>query len=164
MLRLAREYNLGVTLAFQEIHGKPFNDSLRASISTNTSIKYASSPEGTDINYVARDLRCDVEFIRAQTKTSTHGKFACFVRGLLERPVSLTVPFGNIQAEPQMTTEQHSALRKANKERLSANPEPEASAPEPEVHSQPKPSSAPVAPTDDPDAGEHTEAAPNWGD
>ena len=87
-----------------------------------------------------------------------------FVRGLLERPVSLTVPFGNIQAEPQMTTEQHSALRKANKERLSANPEPEASAPEPEVHSQPKPSSAPVAPTDDPDAGEHTEAAPIWGD
>ena len=164
IMRLAREYSLGLTIATQTVHGSPFTDNLRTSLSTNTSVKYASSPEGTDINYVARDLRCDAEFIRAQTKTATHGRFACFVRGILEHPVSITVPFGNIQRQPQMTDEQHAAMRKASKERLSAKLEPEASMQEREVPTQPRPASAPLRSNDDPDAGEHTEAAPKWGD
>ena len=164
IMRLAREYCLGLTIATQTVHGSPFTDNLRTSLSTNTSVKYASSPEGADINYVARDLRCDAEFIRAQTKTATHGRFACFVRGILEHPVSITVPFGNIQRQPQMTDEQHAAMRKANEERLSAKLEPEASVQEREVPTQPRPASAPLRSNDDPDAGEHTEAAPKWGD
>lgn len=123
MLRLAREYNLGIVLTFQDMHGRPFNDALRAAISTNTSVKYASSPEGIDINYVARDLRCDADFIRTQTKTAGHGKFACFVRGMLERPVSLSIPFGNIKPEMLMPTERHRELRRGNSDRLSERPE-----------------------------------------
>lgn len=124
MLRLAREYNLGITMAFQEIHGRPFNDGLRASISTNTSVKYASSPEGVDIAYAARDLRCEQDFIRAQTKTATHGRFGCFVRGWLDHAVSLTVPFGNIEREPQMDAEAYERLLVLNRERLSLAPTP----------------------------------------
>ncbi len=120
MLRLAREYRLGIAIAMQEIHGRPFNDALRAAISTNTSVKYASSPEGVDIGYVARDLRCDQDFIRAQTKTATQGRFACFVRGLLERPVSLTIPFGNIKSSMLMSDTQHEELLRRNRESLHA--------------------------------------------
>lgn len=123
MLRLAREYNLGVTMATQNLHDDPFNDGLRNSISTNTTIKYASSPEGIDLSYVARDLRCDPEFLRQQTKTSAEARFACFVRGFTEHPMAISNPFGAIQREPQMSAEAYQALIRMNAERLSASPE-----------------------------------------
>lgn len=164
MLTLAREYNLGICMAFQSIHGKPFNDSLRVQLSTNTSVKYASSPEGVDIDYAARDLRTDKEWIRAQTKTATHAKFGVFVRGLLDQPVSLSIPFGNIEAEPQMSEAALRALLQRNREQLSmpaAQPLKSAQESEPVVPTDP--TSRTGARTPDPDAGEHTDAAGKWG-
>jgi len=114
MLRLAREYNLGITVAVQDMHGKPFSDSLRTAVSTNTSIKYASSPEGVDLAYAARDLRCEQDWLRQRTKTPTHAQFACFVRGHTEHPNVLTIPFGAIENEPQMSDEAHRALLERN--------------------------------------------------
>jgi energy-coupling factor transporter ATP-binding protein EcfA2 len=120
LLRLAREYKLAVTLAHQEMHGSGMTDKVRSAVSTNTTVKYASRPEGVDINYVARDMRCDSSFLTQQTKTATHARFACFVRGLLDHPVSLTIPFGNIGHEPQMSKEAHRRLLKANAALLSS--------------------------------------------
>lgn len=121
MLRLAREYNLGIFLAMQDMHGKPFNEALRTAISTNTSIKYASSPEGVDMNYAARDLRTTDDYLRAATKTRTHGRFACFVRGMLDRPITLTLPFGAIDHEPMMPPDEHRALMQRLREQLASD-------------------------------------------
>jgi hypothetical protein len=177
LLRLAREYNLGVTIAVQDMHGRPFNDSLRNAISTNTSIKYAASPEGVDINYAARDLRCDPEFLRQQTKTATHARFACYVRGLTERAVSISVPFGNTDDQPQMTHTAHARLIELNRERLTVPPAQPAPVPQPvspaPVPASVAPSPPPASPTsasaavapppaNDPDAGAHTDAAAKW--
>lgn len=177
MLQLGREYRLGILMAFQQMHGKPFTEDLRTALSTNTSVKYASSPEGSDIGYVARDLRTDDAFVRAQTKTRTTGRFACFVRGLLDQPVAITVPFGNIQAQPQMDDEAFAKLLHINRHRLSApalpappeRPKPIAAlaAPSaPRQHDEPEaPSLPPKSDTGavDPDAGEHTDPAAKWG-
>lgn len=177
MLQLCREYKLGILMAFQQMHGKPFTDDLRTSLSSSTSVKYASSPEGSDIGYVARDLRTDEAFVRAQTKTRTTGRFACFVRGLLDQPVAITVPFGNIQAQPQMDDEAFAKLLHINRHRLSApalpappeRPKPIVALAAPSAsrqHDEPEaPSLPPKSDTGavDPDAGEHTDPAAKWG-
>ena len=122
LLRLTREYNVGVTLAHQQMHCKELNDALRGSISTNTSIKYASNPEGIDRSYVARDLNCEQDFLRTYAVPSeTHAHFACFVRGIgLEHPFITEVQFGNIDPSQQMSNEEHAQLIRVNAERLCA--------------------------------------------
>jgi hypothetical protein len=122
MLRLAREYNLGITIAVQDMHGKPFSDSLRTAVSTNTSIKYASSPEGVDLAYAARDLRCEQDWLRQRTKTPTHAQFACFVRGHTNHPNVLTIPFGAIENEAQMSDAAHRALLERNLKAVTVPP------------------------------------------
>jgi len=160
LMRLAREYNLGVVLAHQGMHVKELNESLRTSISTNTTIKYCASPEGVDISYMARDLRCDPSLLRDQTKTSTHARFACFVRGFLDKhPVSITLPFGNISREPQMSDAAHHRLLIQNRERVSVTPQ----APKPPPKPAPilNPGAPPVADTH-PEAGTPPEAGKDW--
>lgn len=143
ILRLAREYNVGVLMAHQVMHSKEFSEQLRTTVSTNTSIKYCASPEGVDINYMARDLRCEADFLRQQTKTSTHAQFACYVRGMnLQHPFSLQVPFGNIQREPQMPQAAYERLLQDNRKALSPASAPKRSSP-PAMQPEP-PRAAPV--------------------
>lgn len=124
LLRLAREYNLGVVLAHQNMHSNELNDSLRTSISTNTSIKYSSTPEAIDQNYMARDLRCDAQFLKDHTKPGT---FACFARGMnLKHPFLVTVPFGAISQQPQSSPEAHRAIVAEAKQRVAGTPRPPA--------------------------------------
>jgi energy-coupling factor transporter ATP-binding protein EcfA2 len=119
LLRLAREYNLAVTMAHQEMHGSGMTEKIRSAVSTNTTIKYASSPEGVDLSYVARDLRCEQEFLTAQSKTSTEARFACFVRGLVQHPFVHAAPFGEIDRQPQMSKEALGRMLRTNAQRLS---------------------------------------------
>jgi len=160
LLRLAREYKLAVTMAHQEMHGSGMTDKVRSAVSTNTTVKYSSRPEGVDINYVARDMRCDPSFLTQQTKTATHARFACFVRGLLNHPVSLTIPFGNIGHEPQMNKEAHRRLLRANAALLSSPKQ------EPKLEDKRPQPPPPIAPTPvadtHPDLGDAGEPATKW--
>lgn len=123
MLRLAREYNLGITMAMQDFHGRPFNDALRVSISTNTSIKYSSSPEGVDLRYVAQDLRTTPDFLQQQTKSGNNVRFACYARGQTQTAVSTTARIGALEAEPKMT-DAHFSMRQLVNAKLLAVPSP----------------------------------------
>lgn len=122
MLRLMREYKIGAILAHQSLHDETINDSLRATISTATSVKFATSPEGIDLNYAARDLRCEPDWLRQQTKTKTYARFGCFVRGHLEHPVSITMPFGMINKLPQMPNEIHECLIELKQREVASQP------------------------------------------
>jgi hypothetical protein len=143
LLRLSREYNLGVVLAHQTVHSRELNEALRTSISTNTNIKYSSNPEGVDLNYMARDLRCDADFLKKYaTPTDTSARFACFARGMgLEHPFIVTVPFGNIQAQPQMSEAAYQKLLENNRKRVSAVKK---------LQPEPVPEAAPAPPTPEP--------------
>ena len=122
MLRLSREYNLGVIIAHQTMHGTELNEALRNSISTNTNIKFAAGSEGIDRGYVARDLRCTQEFLTEYTEPHKgHANFACYVRGMgLQHPFLRKVKFGNIQEQPQMAADVYKWSRVRNSARLTA--------------------------------------------
>ncbi len=96
MLRLTREYNVGIVMAHHNMQGKELSDDLRSAISTNTSIKLCAAPGGLDLNYMARDLNCDAAFLRIQQKTKTDVRFAMYARGLHDDPISVAVPMGKI--------------------------------------------------------------------
>ncbi len=159
LLRLAREYNLGVVIAHQQMHAAEFSNDLRNAISTNTAIKYAASVEAMDQGYMARDLRCEPSFLTAQRRTKTHAQFACFVRNFTDRAVSVSVPLGNIQACPQMSDDSLHELLQRNADALSspvsAPPSAASSIPSAPAATSPttrKPSSA-AAPTLPPKSG-----------
>jgi hypothetical protein len=163
LLRLAREYKLAVTLAHQEMHGAGMTEKIRSAISTNTTVKYASSPEGVDLAYVARDLRCETSFLTQARKTPTDARFACYFRGFTDHPFIHSAPFGAIDREPQMSQDALARMLRANAERLSlqmetprrplASPQKAEEAPKtvqpkttPPVHNEDKP--GPLASTD----------------
>jgi hypothetical protein len=127
LLRLVREYNMGVIMAHQQMYGNEFNDSIRNSVSS-AAIRYAAACQGQELNYMAHQLNCEPEFLRAQVKfppgeQPTHVKFACYVRGVtLDHPFSMTVPVGNIRPEMEMDEAAYLRLLASNKRRLSAAP------------------------------------------
>jgi hypothetical protein len=168
MLRLIRVYNGGAVLAHHNMYCTEFNDDIRSAISTNTSIKYASSPRGLDINYMARDMQCDSDFLtKTCVKTATHARFAACFTGL-QHPFLKEVKFGDIDRWPQMTKEQYAVVRLRNKRMLQATPQP-IQPNSPRLQAAPEPTKAPVVSPPhpsaaDPDAGSHTEAATKWGE
>jgi hypothetical protein len=176
LLRLAREYNLGVILAHQNMHCLELNDSLRTTISTNTSIKYCSSAEAIDQAYMARDLRCDTDFLKNYTTTGT---FATFARGMtLQHPFLTTVQFGNIDQQPQMSQSLHQAILSDARNALAVPPQapkgahspsepnvalgPAASNTERPNELNPQSEAHSTSPAADPHAGDHTRPATEW--
>jgi hypothetical protein len=159
--RLAREYNLGLLCAHQNMFCAELNDSIRTAISTNTTIKYCSKPEALDKSYMARDFGCDPSFLDEHVWTKTHGKFACLVKG--SPPFSITVPFGNISPEMQMDGNAYAELLRRNRKAFAptpprpvqqppskpgAPPEPQAPRSQPRSTAAPPKPSAPTTPND----------------
>jgi hypothetical protein len=193
MLRLAREYNLGIVIAHQNMHCPEMTENIRASISTNTSIKYAASPEGLDLGYMARDMRCEPDFLKGMTKQGTTAKFACYVRGMnLQHPFVYDVDLGLIDLWPKMPDDAHEYLMEQQREALKAqvqqkpqvclHPQPNVTQPmqlppqqnieQPRAQQPTKPRREPDTQTQiptksapsDPHTGDHSEPASKWGD
>jgi Type IV secretion-system coupling protein DNA-binding domain len=122
LLRLMREYGGGAVIAFQNMYCDELDDATRNAISTNTSIKYASSPEGQDLNYMARDMRCTPEFLKDMQCGDTHAQFACYVRGLVQHPFISYSQLGWVDRWPKMSDEQYRAERARNKAALQDTP------------------------------------------
>jgi Type IV secretion-system coupling protein DNA-binding domain len=101
-LRLAREYNLGIICAHQNMYCDELNDALRSAISGNTAIKYSAKVYGSDKSYMLKDLGCDEQFLDAQVqdKEKQLVRFACVVKGYPPFPVSIKYP--NITPEHHM--------------------------------------------------------------
>lgn len=157
MLRLMRRYNAGAVLAHHNMFNDVFDDAIRSAISTNTGIKFASKPAGMDINYMARDMQCETEFLtKTAVKSETHARFACTFTGL-DHPFIAEVPFGCINQLTKLTTEEYRALRAQNKAALTQAP----NRTDPPVRQTDQPAAAPEQPpprasrpsADDPEAG-----------
>ncbi len=118
MLRLLREYGGGAVIAHQNMYCPELDDDTRNAISTNTSIKYCTSPEGQDLNYMARDLRCESDFLKSMHKSDTHANFACFVRGICQHPFIVESEFGWIDKWPKMSDVENREMRAMNKAAL----------------------------------------------
>ncbi|TWH96163.1 type IV secretion system DNA-binding domain-containing protein [Bradyrhizobium daqingense] len=125
LFRLLREYNGGAIVAHQNMYCDELDEATRNAISTNTSIKYASSPEAQDLNYMARDLRCSPDFLKHVHKSESDAYFACFVRGMhppLEHPFIHDTQLGWIDEWPKISDAEYHALRERNKRMLQDSP------------------------------------------
>lgn len=105
LFNMVREYNVGVTVAFQSIYDPKISDALRSTISTNTRTKFAYNPKGRDLAYISSDFGCKPELFAQYPKTKEFARFICMVTGMTP-PTPVTVPWGNVAMEPQMTEEQ----------------------------------------------------------
>jgi Type IV secretion-system coupling protein DNA-binding domain len=122
MLRLIREYGGGAVLAHQNMYCTEFDDAIRSAISTNTSIKYASSSRGMDIGYMARDMQCDGDFLSRQcVKSADTARFACFFTGL-QHPFIKEFPFGEIAGWPRISDADYENFRSRNRASLYSQP------------------------------------------
>lgn len=119
LLTQVRKYKLGLVFAHQYLD--QLDGGLRASFAANTAIKLAGGVSDKDARALAPDMRCRHDFIGAQRKHNDHTSFAAYVRSLTPTAVSLTVPFGTLEAMPQMSAAAHRALRARNRARYSAD-------------------------------------------
>lgn len=156
LLEQARKFKLGLVVAHQ--HMEQMDDELKSSINANTSIKLAGGLSDRDAHSLAREMNCAPEFIRARRKTSSGTQFACYVRNYTDTAVSLSIPFGTIENQPQMSKAAHANLLAQNRQRVSAPPE----AQKPAAAPVPKPVAPPPVADTHPDHGDAGEPATKW--
>jgi hypothetical protein len=121
LLNQARKYRLGMVMAHQYLD--QLANGLRASIASNTSIKFAGGVSDRDARSIAADMRTTPTFVLDQRKAGRETHFACYVRNVTTRALSLTIPFGTMEKEPTMSDESYRRLLAANRARVSGDTE-----------------------------------------
>jgi len=120
LLNQARKYKLGMVLAHQYLD--QLAGGLRASIASNTSVKFAGGVSDRDARSVAPDMRTTPTFVLEQRKGAKETRFACYLRNVTGAALSLAVPFGTMEREPTMSDEAYQKLLDANRARVSDMP------------------------------------------
>jgi len=114
----ARKYAVGLCVAHQNLD--QFEQNLRATVMTSTAIKLVGGLSDRDANAFKGDMHTEPDFLLGMRKKERETQFACFVRNLTERPIPLTIRFGTMEGQPQLTTDAYHALRAQNRSRFSA--------------------------------------------
>jgi hypothetical protein len=144
LLRQARKYKLGVLFAHQLMDD--LKATMRAHVASNTSVKMCGGISFADARLLASDYQNSPEFLFAQKKDNRIGRepqwanWACYIRNLTPRAVSLTVPFYALRDAPKMSDASYQRLLARNRARYAADPETAPPSPSGEPHS-PAPSS-----------------------
>jgi hypothetical protein len=73
-----------------------------------------------DATTMAREMRCDREFLQGMQKREGHTEFACFVRNVTPTPLRLRVPFGAMESRPRLTETEHDELLDISRARYAA--------------------------------------------
>lgn len=87
MLEEVRKYKTGVVLSHQEL--SQCDSKLAASIHSNTSTKLCSGVSAADASAMAREMRCETDFILSQPRL----QFATYIRHVTPAAVSVPMPF-----------------------------------------------------------------------
>ena len=142
------------------------SEALRSTLAANTSIKYAGGVSARDASFMAKDMRCEPDFVLQQRKRAGMTQFACYVRGFTESPVSVTLPLwphSAIDKEPVMSETAYQKLLEQNRQQIAVLPDEHL----PFRDSQSAKTRAPNVPAEaamspDPDADKHTDPASRW--
>ena len=107
MLNQARKYNVGITLAHQNLD--QFDNKLRATVMASTTTKYAGGLSGKDRTTFAKEFSCDEEIFQQAVKGNGATSFITFVKN--QRPAQKKIiQFGLLDKEPKLTDEARLAL------------------------------------------------------
>jgi Type IV secretion-system coupling protein DNA-binding domain len=110
-----RKYNVGLVIAHQNLG--QFTRALRDSVMASTAIKYAGGVSGADATALAREMKCDPDFLMAMQKGRGQSHFALFVRNITPEAVEQPVPFGTLERLPRQGTEEFKLLMSDNRQR-----------------------------------------------
>ena len=86
----------------------------------STAIKLADGISAEDATALARDMRCEPEFLHGMRKRRNPIEFACFIRNATPRPLRLAVPFGRMERRPRLTEDERRELLARNRARFCA--------------------------------------------
>ena len=158
LLSQARKFNVGLVIAHQHLDQLD-ERKLRAAVAANTSIKLAGGVSDKDARALAADMRTTPDFISGMTKRNRSTEFACYVRNYTGSAVRLQIPFGALEAAPEMSKAAEKALITKNRERYSVLPnEPIANA----GHGTEQPKTQPEQPAQANPDNRPTDAAEKW--
>ena len=131
----ARKYKVGLVIAHQNLD--QFDQKLRAAVLSSTSIKLVGGLSAKDAGIFAKEMNCEPEFLQNMRKGKGYSQFACFVRNHTRRPISLTVPFGQMEKQEKLTSEELERVLRENRRRYSAGGTPMRSVSEKEALERP---------------------------
>jgi hypothetical protein len=116
LLNQARKYKVGLVLAHQNLG--QFDLKLAASVMASTAIKLAGGVSAKDGATLAKDMRTEPEFLLSMRKHTKSTDFACFIRNVTPQAIALTVPFGQMEGRPRMSTGQQQEMIRQNRGRV----------------------------------------------
>jgi hypothetical protein len=176
LLTQMRHFKLGALLAHQNIK-QQLSEGIFSTISANTRIKIAATRSSADAYAMAKDMRCEPEFIMDQKKVGTKLHFAVFCDGVTPHPFSyeLDARINNFQLMEDewyeilidQQRQRYGATEEPPKKELNVNvPETQASIEDAPDPNPPNAQATPAVsdPTADPHTGDHTKPASKWGD
>jgi Type IV secretion-system coupling protein DNA-binding domain len=120
LLNQARKYRIGLIFSHQNLD--QLSPDLRASMLSSTSIKFAGGLSAKDASTLDSDFRCDSAFLLSQRKSATHTRFACFVKNFTKHALSISIPLGFIESEPQISDDDYEFLVEINRLKYSDEP------------------------------------------
>lgn len=127
LLRQARKYKLGVLFAHQLM--EDLKPAMRAHVAANTSVKMCGGVGHSDARQLASDFRSTPDFLFSQEKDGgaepQWSNWACHVRNVTPRAVSITVPFYALRNAPKMSEASYQRLLARNRARYAADAEPQ---------------------------------------
>ncbi len=113
LLNQARKYRIGLHFAHQNLD--QLSPDLRASMLSSTSIKFAGGLSAKDASTLDSDFRSDPSFLLSQRKERGNTRFACFVKNYTKSALSISIPLGFIEREPQIPDEDYEFLIEINR-------------------------------------------------
>ena len=118
LLNQARKFRVGMVLAHQNL--EQLTEHLRATIMASTSIKFAGGVSARDAAALAREMRCESDFVQGMRKRAQSTEFACWIKNTTARAIKLEVPLGTVNGLPSIDQAAYSALIAANRARYCA--------------------------------------------
>jgi hypothetical protein len=109
-----RKYKVGCVIAQQNLD--QLSPDLRSTVTTNTAIKIVGGLSDKDANFFAKEMRTTPEDLQMMTKGDKSTDFACFVKNQMEKPIRLTVMFGEIERRAKLSPQKYEALIQQNRE------------------------------------------------
>ena len=116
-LTAARQCKIGGIFAFHTL--AQAGDDLRSSLMTNTATKLVSRRAIDDAAAFAPHMGFTPQDFREFMRSMGEYHFACTIAGVVDRAVDITVPFGEIDKEPPMSTEAYRQFTERNRRRVS---------------------------------------------
>ncbi len=113
LLNQARKYRIGLVFAHQNLD--QLSPDLRASMLASTSIKFAGGLSAKDANTLDSEFRCDAEYLLSQKKSQSHTKFACYVKNYTLHALSISIPLGFVESQPQLSDDDYDFLIEMNR-------------------------------------------------